>query len=367
MSFLNLKISTVSGLTLTESCPYLPMPLYMKTREVQDAVGTILAHDITRIIPGTSKGVGFKKGHIVRPEDVPELLKIGKKHLYILDLPPDRLHENEAARRIANAVADPMLKQKGPHEGKISLVSPQAGLTKIDPRGLLEINSLKDVVLSTVRNNYPCHKGQIIAGTRILPLTIDRAALETVEAIAGKHRPMIQVKPFRRLQVGAVVTGSEVYEGLVEDGFDRHVGAKVTALGSQVCKKVLVPDDTARIAAAVNQLAAAGCDLIITTGGLSVDPDDVTRMGVQKAGFTIKFYGTPVLPGAMFLYAFREKVVLLGLPACVFYHQTTMFDLMLARVLADDPITKTEIAAMGMGGLCMQCKVCRYPVCPFGG
>jgi len=338
----------------------------MKKIRVEEAVGMVLAHDITRIIPGKFKGVGFKKGHIVLTEDVPELLKIGKKHLYILDLPPDRMHEDEAAHRIAAAVADPMIEQRGPHEGKISIISPFMGLVKIDSQGLMEINRLGDIVLSTVRNNFPCKKGQVIAGTRILPLTIDQVAIESVEATAKKHWPVIQIKPFRSMRVGAVVTGSEVYEGLVEDGFDQHVGAKVTALGSRVVQKVLAPDDTARIAAAVGELTAEGCDLIITTGGLSVDPDDVTRMGVREAGFTIDFYGTPVLPGAMFLYAHRDDVVLLGLPACVFYHQTTMFDLMLTRVLANDPITRTEINAMGLGGLCLQCDVCRYPVCPFG-
>jgi hypothetical protein len=340
--------------------------MHFKTIKTEAAVGTVLAHDITRIVPGTSKGIGFKKGHIVRPEDVPEFLKIGRKNLYILDLPPDRLHEDKAVRRIASAVSDSTLKQSEPAEGKISILSPFEGLVKIDPQGLMEINSLDQIVLSTVRNNYPCKKGQVIAGTRILPLTIERADIETVEAVTKKHWPIIQVKPFRSMQVGAVVTGSEVYDGLVKDGFDQHVGTKVKALGSRIVRKLLVPDDTARIAAAVDELTAEGCELIITTGGLSVDPDDVTRIGVREAGFTLDFYGTPVLPGAMFLYAHKEAVVLLGLPACVFYHKTTMFDLMLTRVLANDPITKTEIAAMGLGGLCLQCDVCRYPVCPFG-
>ncbi len=338
----------------------------MKTIRVNEAVGTVLAHDITRIVPGTSKGVGFKKGHIVSPKDVPELLKLGKKHLYILDLPSDHLHENQAARYIANAVADPILEKRGPNEGKISIASPHAGLVKINFKGLMEINSIEDVILSTVSNNFPCQKDQIIAGTRILPLTINQTAIKTVEEIALLHRPVIQVKPFRSMQVGAIVTGSEVYEGLVEDGFDQHVGAKITALGSQVFRKVLVPDDTTMIATAANELIAAGCNLIITTGGLSVDPDDVTRMGVREAGFIITFYGTPVLPGAMFLHATKGNVVLLGLPACVFFHKITMFDLMLARVLADVPITKAEIATMGMGGLCLQCKVCHYPVCSLG-
>lgn len=339
---------------------------YTQIIKVENAVGTVLAHDITRIVPGISKGVGFKKGHIVCAEDIPELLKTGKRHLFILDLPPDRLHENTAAHRIAGAVADPALEHKGPHEGKISIVSPSAGLVKINTSGLLSINSLDDIILSTLRNNFRCSAGQVIAGTRILPLTIDRAAIEKVETIAGKHWPIIQVKPFRCLRIGAVITGSEVYDGLVEDGFDKHVGSKITALGSEVVRKILVPDDTGRIAGAICDLMAERCDLIIATGGLSVDPDDVTRMGVREAGFKIDFYGSPVLPGAMFLYAHSKGVPLLGLPACVFYHKTTMFDIILSRVLAGDTVTREEIAGMGHGGLCLQCKVCRYPVCPFG-
>jgi hypothetical protein len=339
---------------------------YTRTIRVEEAVGTVLAHDITRIVPGVSKEVGFKKGHIVRAEDVPELLKVGKKHLYILDLPADRLHENDAAKRIAAAVADPRLQQKGPHEGKISIKSPSDGLVKINTEGLLAINSLDGIVLSTLRTNFRCSQGQVVAGTRILPLTIDLAAIEAVEAIAKAHWPVIQVKPFRRLRVGAVVTGSEVYEGLVQDGFDHHVGRKITVLGSVLVRKILVPDDTRRIAAAIRELMDERCELILTTGGLSVDPDDVTRAGVREAGFNIEFYGSPVLPGAMFLFARDGRIPLLGLPACVFYHETTLFDIMLSRILADDPITIAEIAGMGHGGLCLQCKVCRYPVCPFG-
>lgn len=339
---------------------------YIRTIRVAEAVGTVLAHDITRIVAGVSKDVGFKKGHIVRAEDVSELLKVGKKHLYILDLPADRLHENDAAKRIAAAVADPTLRHKGPHEGKISMISPSDGLLKINTDGLLAINSLDGIVLSTLRTNFRCSQGQVVAGTRILPLTIDLAAIEEVETIAKAHWPVIQVKPFRRLRVGAVVTGSEIHEGIVEDGFDHHVGRKITALGSVLVRKILVPDDTRRIATAIRELMNERCELILATGGLSVDPDDVTRMGVREAGFKIEFYGSPVLPGAMFLFARDGRIPLLGLPACVFYHQTTLFDIMLSRILANDPVTMQEIAGMGHGGLCLQCKVCRYPVCPFG-
>ena len=163
-----------------------------------------------------------------------------------------------------------------------------------------------------------------------------------------------------------MVTGSEIYDGLIEDGFDRFVGQKVVAYGCDLIKKFIVPDEPDAIADAIQRLVSLNCELILITGGLSVDPDDVTKQGVREAGFEIDFYGTPVLPGAMFLYAHLKKTLLFGLPACVFFHRTTMFDLMLPRLLVGDEITKKDIAAMGHGGLCLQCNECRYPVCPFG-
>jgi hypothetical protein len=342
------------------------MSEYIKKIKIENAVGTVLAHDMTRIVPGQSKGAGFKKGHIVKEEDIAELRRIGKKHLYILELPPERLHEDEAALRIASAISGEGLRWTQPAEGKSSIISPNAGLVKIDRTGLQTINGLDDIIVSTLRTNFPCKAEQIIAATRIIPLTIAREKIEELEQIASHHRPVIQVKPFRSMRVGGVVTGSEIYEGLVTDGFDDFVGQKIIDYGCDLIKKIIVPDEAAAIADAIRTLVSLNCELIVTTGGLSVDPDDVTRQGIRDAGAGIEFYGSPVLPGAMFLYAHLEGIPILGLPACVYYHPTTMFDLMLPRILAGDPVTKADIAAMGHGGLCLQCEKCRYPVCPFG-
>jgi len=338
----------------------------MKKVKVEDAVGMVLPHDITRIIPGKFKGVGFKKGHVVQKKDIPELLKLGKQHLYVLNLSDHYVHEDTAALRIARAVSGKALKWTEPREGKTSLIAETDGVLKINPDGLLKINRLGSIIISTLKNNFPCKAGQTVAATRIIPLIIRKKKIERLETIAAKYNALIDVLPYENKKVGVVVTGSELYDGLIKDEFDKYVGSKIIGLGSTIHKKFLVPDDPDQIAGAIRNLTALGCNLIVTTGGLSVDPDDVTRIGIQRSGAKIVFYGTPILPGAMFLYAYLGKVPIMGLPACVYYHTATVLDLMLPRVLAGDAITQNDVAALGHGGLCLNCKVCRYPVCPFG-
>jgi hypothetical protein len=338
----------------------------MKKVKVEKAVGMILAHDLTRIIPGKFKGAGFRKGHVVCEDDIPELLKIGKQHLYVLNYPQNHLHEDDAALRIAPAISGPGLKWTDPIEGKSNIISTIDGLLKINVAGLARINKQGNIIVATLKTNYPVRKGQIIAATRIIPLTILKSKIERIEKLARSGQTVLRVLAYRNLNVGAVVTGTELYKGLIPDEFDKYVGRKVHRYGSNVIKKILVPDDPARIAAAIVELQTLGCDLILTTGGLSVDPDDVTRMGVRRSGAKTILYGSPILPGAMFLYARLGHTPILGLPACVYYHPTTVFDLMLPRMLAGDTITKKEVAEMGHGGLCMNCDHCRFPVCTFG-
>ncbi len=338
----------------------------MKKVKVENAVGMILAHDLTRIIPGKFKGPGFRKGHVVRQEDIAELLKIGKQHLYVLEYPENHLHEDEAALRIAPAISGPGLQWTDPVEGKSNIVSKVNGLLKIDVACLTRINKLGNLIVSTLKTNTPVSKGQTVAATRIIPLTIVKKKIEKLENLAAKGQPVIRVLAYRRMKVGAVVTGTELYNGLIANEFDKYLGRKISDYGSQVVETILAPDDPAKIANAVSQLKELGCELILATGGLSVDPDDVTPQGIKRSGAKIVAYGSPILPGAMFLYARLEDVPILGLPACVYYHKTTVFDLILPRMLAGDTLTRTEIAEMGHGGLCLNCKVCHFPVCPFG-
>ncbi|MCK5165125.1 MAG: molybdopterin-binding protein [Desulfobacula sp.] len=338
----------------------------MKKIKVEDAVGTVLAHDMTRIIRGKFKGVGFKKGHVVQKEDIPELLKIGKQYLYVLDLGKNQLHEDDAAKRIASAIADKDLEFSEPREGKINISTKHAGLLKIDVDALLQVNKMESIIVATLKNNFPCKKGEIIAGTRIIPLTIPTKNIKALETLTKKTGTILSVKPYRSLKVGAVVTGSEVYKGLITDDFGPSVGKKITDADCTLIKKILVPDEITAISNAVLELKDLGCELIITTGGLSVDPDDVTRQGVISTGAKVTFYGSPVLPGAMLMISQLGDIPVISLPACVFYYKQTVFDLIFPRVLAGEKISEDDIAAMGHGGLCMNCKVCHYPVCSFG-
>jgi molybdenum cofactor synthesis domain-containing protein len=332
----------------------------------EDAVGTFLAHDITRIIPGKFKGVGFKKGHLVSKADIPELLKIGKRHIYVLNLAGDQLHEDDAALRIAPAICGENLKWTQPSEGKSTIVSQRQGLLKVNVKGLTRINKLGNVIVSTLKTNFPCKKGQKVAATRIIPLLISKNKIERLERLAQQYNPILQLMPFRKLRFGGVVTGSEISNGLIKDEFDKYVAQKAKDYGCEFVKKIIVPDEPQSIAEAVLDLKKNGCELILTTGGLSVDPDDVTKIGVKKAGAKILVYGSPVLPGAMFLYALLENTTILGLPACVFYHPTTIYDLIMPRVLTAEQITANVIAEMGHGGLCIDCDICRFPGCSFG-
>jgi molybdenum cofactor synthesis domain-containing protein len=338
----------------------------MKKIKIEDAVGTVLAHDMTRIVRGEFKGVGFKKGHVVKKEDIPELLKIGKRSLYVLNLSQSELHEDDAALRIAKAVTGSSLEWTQPREGKTNIISKVDGLLKVDVPNLLKVNQLDSIVLATLKNNYPCKKGQIVAATRIIPLVIPAKNIEKLEKLAQQTAPILQVKQFTQMKIGAVITGSEIYNGLITDDFDPTIGKKVQEFGCTVVKKIIVSDDIESISQAVLELKDFGCDLIITTGGLSVDPDDVTRQGVVRAGAEISFYGSPVLPGAMFMYALLGNIPVLGLPACVFYSKQTVFDLLFPRILAGEKILEEDIAQMGHGGLCMDCEVCHFPVCSFG-
>jgi len=338
----------------------------MKKIRIEDAVGTILAHDMTRIIRGKFKGVGFKKGHIVQKKDIPALLRIGNEHIFCLELEEGELHEDDAAKRIAKAISDPDLEFSEPREGKINISTKYAGLLKINIDALLQVNKMESIIVATLKNNFPCKKGEIIAATRIIPLTIPTENIKTLERLTKETGTILSVKPYKPLKIGAVVTGSEVFHGLITDDFGPSVGKKITDAGCRLIKKILVPDEITAISSAILELKKLGCEMIITTGGLSVDPDDVTRQGVIRSGADVTFYGSPVLPGAMLMVSMLDTVPVISLPACVFYYKQTVFDLIFPRVLAGEKIKENDIAAMGHGGLCMNCEVCHYPVCSFG-
>jgi hypothetical protein len=344
---------------------YLTERTRMRTVKTQEAVGMVLGHDVTRIVPGRSKGAVLKKGHIVREEDIPVLLDTGNDYIHVLELQAGELHEDDAGMRIAQAVSGPGIAFEPPEEGKVPMQARWKGMVRIDVSLLTWINSPGEIIVSTLHNHTPCKEGTTVAATRIIPLTIAEEKIKAVEDRCT-GQTMIDVLPYRLKKVGVVVTGNEVYYGRIKDSFDQMVGKKIRRYGATVADKLLVPDDAAQIAAALLQAKEGGVEVLLTTGGLSIDPGDVTRMGIKEAGAEIISYGSPVLPGAMFLYALLNGVPLLGLPACVFYYPTTIFDLIFPRVLAGETITRESIVQMGHGGLCMGCEVCSFPICPFG-
>ncbi len=338
----------------------------MKAISVYEAEGMVLCHDITEIIPGKVKGSAFKKGHVVRIEDIPRLLSLGKEHLYVWEINEQVLHENEAAIRIARAAAGPGIQMTEPVEGKVELKAEIDGLIKINIAALEEINDIPEIVLASIHSNQIVTKGKVLAGCRVVPLVIDHEKIAQVERISEKNFPVFEVKPLKSLKVGVVITGSEVYHGRIKDGFGPVISRKLTELGSHVYRQVLADDNVDMIAEAIRDLIQEGAEMIITTGGMSVDPDDMTPAGIRAAGGKVIAYGAPVLPGSMFMLAYINQVPVLGLPGCVMYHQTTVYDLIVPRVLAGEEITRKDIVRLAHGGLCSECQPCRFPKCTFG-
>ncbi len=334
---------------------------------VNEAVGKVLAHDITEIRPGQFKGPAFKKGYIVKEEDIEHLKRLGKEHLYVLNIDPNEFHEDDAARMLADALSGPGVEYwEGPSEGKISLRAAYKGLFKVKVEALTEFNMVPNVTCASKHNNVVVEKGEIVAGTRAIPLVIDgeslKRAVKTAEQVGG----IFSVKKMATPDVGLVVTGNEVFTGRINDKFAPIIRKKMEGFGCLVKEVIFSPDNRDKIKDAIGGILERGAGLVIVAGGMSVDPDDVSRLAIADAGAEDIVYGSPVLPGAMFLYGRFGDVPVMGLPACVLFYKATVFDLMLPRVLAGERITRKDLAEMGHGGLCLNCDRCHYPVCPFG-
>lgn len=344
------------------------MRFSMKTIRVQEAVGSVLCQDITRIVPGESKGPVFRKGHIVTAEDIPVLLNVGKEHLYVYEPQAGMVHENDAAFRIVKATAGENLTFTEPKEGRINYKAACDGLLTVDVELLARVNSIGEITLATLHTNERVHKGQAVAGTRVTPLVIDDARLKELECLAVK--PVLQVTPFASLRVGIVTTGSEVYSGRIKDAFGPVLRKKFGDLSCPVEGQTLTSDDPAMTAGAIREFVAHGCGMVVVTGGMSVDPDDQTPQAIRDAGAQIISYGAPVYPGAMFLLAYIDApqgcVPVLGLPGCVMYAKASIFDLVVPRLLAGQHLGARDISVLGHGGFCQGCATCQYPLCGFG-
>jgi len=337
-----------------------------KTVPVEDSVGMVIPHDITEIIPGKRKGVAFKKGHVIRPEDIPRLKDLGKFRIYCLELGPDQVHENEAGLAIARLACGHGVKSDfRVTEGKVSFRAAISGLFRVDTLKLFEFNMLGDVMLSTIHTNTLVEAGNQVAAGRAIPLVVSRKLLDEAERILREADGLLRVLPWKIRAASIVVTGREVFEGRIRDAFGPVMKKKLEDLGIRVLSVKRVPDDPSAISGTILEYISEGAGLVLCTGWMSVDPDDVTRKGICMAGASDITYGTPVLPGAMFLVGYINDIPILGIPACSMYFKTTVLDVILPRVLVGERIGRSDIAELGHGGFCLSCRKCSYPVCPF--
>lgn len=322
----------------------------LKVIPVEEAVGLPLAHDITEIVPGKHKGPAFRRGHIVRREDISKLLDVGKRNLYVIEMESDELHEEDAARRLAKAAAGPHLRLSDPSEGRVNLIAEIPGLLKVDVDLLYQFNSLGDLMMATLHGDRPVQAGIVVAGTRTIPVVVKEELVRRAEALCA-NKPIVRLLPIVPKKIHLIVTGSEVFSGRIKDGFGPIVTRKVNALGSTLESVKLAPDDPEVIAGHIQSAKDAGADIILVSGGMSVDPDDKTPEGIRGSGARVETHGFPVLPGSMFVMAYLNDTPVMGLSGCVLHDSFTAFDILLPRLLAGERITRAEIMAMGHGGL----------------
>lgn len=338
----------------------------MKLIKTEEAVGQVLCHDITQIIPGVTKDAVFRKGHIIRPEDIPVLLSVGKDNLYVWENDETMLHEDEAADILRALCQGENMHATPPKEGKIELIADCDGLLLIDLERLRAVNSLGEMMIATRPSGFVVKQGDKLCGTRVIPLVIGKDKMEQAKAAAGST-PLLQMLPLKPKKYGVVTTGNEVFYGRITDKFTPVLQAKLGEFGCEMVAHKILGDDHEAITAAINGMLADGCEMVLCTGGMSVDPDDKTPLAIRNTGAKIVSYGAPVLPGAMFLVSYTgDGRPVCGLPGCIMYAKRTVFDLALPRLLADVPVTADWLAGLGNGGLCLNCPACHFPNCSFG-
>ncbi|MBQ6341540.1 MAG: molybdopterin-binding protein [Anaerolineaceae bacterium] len=338
----------------------------MKLIKTENAVGHVLCHDMTQIIPGEYKDARFRKGHIVTEEDIPVLLSMGKENLYVWEKTEGILHENEAAERLAALCRNENMTQTEVKEGKIELKAAIRGLFRVDTERLNMVNDIDELMIATRHGNTVVDPGDKLCGTRCIPLVIDEKKLIAAEAAAGE-KPLLELLPFKLKRAGVITTGSEVFSGRIEDKFTPVLVRKLADFGIEVSEHIITDDGLEHVCEAIRKMREKDLDLVLCTGGMSVDPDDNTPGAIKQSGARIVTYGAPVLPGAMFLLGyFDDGQPIMGLPGCVMYAKATIFDLVLPRIAAGVELTRRDFTTLGEGGLCLGCEHCHYPICPFG-
>lgn len=337
----------------------------MKLIRTEEAEGCVLCHDITQIIPGVVKDAVFRKGHVVTKEDIPVLLSVGKEHLYVWEKQEGMLHEDEAAEVLRSVCQNAHMDASKPKEGKIELTAQCDGLLKVEREALCRVNAMGRMCISSRHGNFPVKKGDKIAGMRVIPLVIEEETMQQVRENAGET-PIFSLLPFQAMKAAIITTGSEVYYGRIQDQFTPVVQKKLEEYGVDVIGHSICNDDPAMVTDAINEWVEQGAQMIVCTGGMSVDPDDKTPLAIRQASEEVITYGAPVLPGAMFMLAYKGEIPIMGLPGCVMYAKRTIFDLVLPRLVAGERLQAQDFYSLGEGGLCLSCDVCTFPNCGFG-
>lgn len=336
----------------------------MKKVNVQDAIGMTLCHDITAMVDGF-KGAAFKRGHVITQEDIPKLLDIGKQHVFIWEENAGEIHEEDAARRLSQ-----MTTVNGAHygsisEGKVQLFADQDGMFRVDKALLAAVNRIGDITITTLPDHYPVKAGDRLASMRIVPLVTEERQIAEAEALCA-DKQLYDLRPFKPLKVGIIITGSEIYHGRIKDKFERVARAKLAHYPAEILGVHVCDDELDMIVGAGRALLAEGAELLIFSGGMSVDPDDLTPSAIREMGAEIISYGVPSQPGNMTLVAYLDQAALLGVPGAAISRPTTMFDVLLPQIFCGDPLTKDDLIRLGEGGLCQMCDNCHFPNCTFG-
>ena len=336
----------------------------MKKMKVLEAVGRQLCHDITEMNDGF-KGVAFKRGHIIQPADIEHMLRIGKQHIFVWEEHEGQIHEDDCARRMAAMAPVAGAHYTEPAEGKVLLIADRKGMFRVNRRILNQINAIGDITICTLPDHYPVKAGDRLASMRIIPLTTDEEQIIKAEDIC-RHEALLDLRPYQQRRVGVIITGSEVYHGRIQDKFGAVIRSKVERYPGEIIGISICDDDTQAIVDAARKHLDGGADFLIFTGGMSVDPDDLTPTAIRKLGAEIVTHGVPSQPGNMTLVAYLEDIPILGVPGAAIKLPTTVFDVLLPQIYSGDRITKEELIGLADSGLCQMCNVCHWPNCTFG-
>lgn len=336
----------------------------MKKIPVEQAVGMTLCHDITKMVDGF-KGAAFRRSHVIREEDIEELLNIGKKTVFVWEENAGEIHEEDCALRMAAMAPVQGAHYTAPSEGKVLLMADTRGMLRVDTELLREINSIGDITISTLPDHYPVESGARLASMRIVPLVTKEEQIIAAERLCAQ-RKLLDLRPYAHKKIGVIITGSEVYSGRIKDKFEPVVRRKMESYPAEILGVTICDDDLDMIINSAKAYLAKGADFLIFTGGMSVDPDDLTPTAIRRLGAQVVSHGVPSQPGNMTLVAYLSDVAILGVPGAAISLPTTIFDVLLPQIFTGDKLTKDDLIRLGDGGLCQMCRACHFPNCTFG-